>query len=406
MKTFKYKAKKNLQETVEGVLVAESKDEVIDQINSMGFLPVEINEERSSDVKESNKRISLFLKKISSRERAIFYGQLAKLVKSGVPILRTLTIIRDQTGNEYFKEVLNGIQRGVKEGSSLSVSLSNYPHVFPSFDIAMIQTGESVGKLGDSMARLVSYLEERDRLRAKASAAIAYPIFIIIMGCITVFVMLVFVIPKFSQFFSDLGQQLPLSTRILISLSQKIKKVWAWIALVLIGIIAYLRRASKTKAEKRGLDLFLLSIPKVGELVTKYEIARLSRALELLLKNGMQVLHALKIAIPVVSNEVIKDDLEVCYKKLEQGSFFSDGLKQSKFFPPFVYYMVSVGEESGRLDEALGEIAEWYEKDTAQSIQVATNLIEPLIILMVGFVLGLIIIAVLMPVFSINSFAQ
>ena len=226
------------------------------------------------------------------------------------------------------------------------------------------------------------------------------------MGIVTVFVMLTFVIPKFSIFFKDLGQELPYMTQVLIAVSSWCRKSIGWVILAISIFLIILKQKMRVERDKKKIDSFILSIPKIGEFIVKYEVARFARALELLLRNGMHILHGLKVAIPVIGNAAIKSDLEDCYKTLEGGRYLSDGLQQSKFFPPFVYQLVSVGEESGRLDETLKEVADWYEKDTTQTIQVATNLLEPAIILLVGSILGLIITAVLMPVFSINAMIQ
>ena len=405
MKKFRYRAKKGPKETVEGVLVAENRDEVINQINDMGLFPIEIDEERLAE-KAAKDLLKLPARAVGNRERTVFYGQLSRLIKSGVPILRSLNIIREQTSNERFREVINQVQRGVKEGGSLSASLGSYPKIFLPFEVAMIQTGESVGKLGESLARLVDYLEEQEALRSKVRTAVAYPIFMTAMGAITVFVMVTFVVPKFSQFFSDLGQELPIATRLLIRVSHVSNKAWPWGAAILGALLLWMKNMSRTPTEKRVLDRFVLGIPKIGQLVMKLETARFARALELLIGSGMQILNAVRIAIPVIGNEALKGELEKCSRKLEEGGFLSDGLRQSKLFPAFVCHLVSIGEESGKLDEAFREIAAWYEKDTTQTIQIFTNLLEPAIIVGVGFVLGLIIVAVLMPVFSINSMVQ
>ena len=404
MKKFKYKAKKSSAETIEGVLVAQTRDDAIDQINAIGLLPVDIEEEREANQKSSPK--FWIRKKVSAQMRAVFYRQLAKLIKSGVPILRSIEIVSEQTSHAYFQDILNYIQTEVRQGSRFSEALLRYPKVFSAFDVAMIQTGESVGHLDEALNRMGSYLEQQEMVSSKIRTATAYPIFVMVIGVISVFVMLTFVIPKFVVFFEDLGQELPLATRILIDASEWSKTGWIWILLGLIGIWMFIRYLNASPARKKGLDLICLNLPNAGDLIKKIETARLSRALELLLKGGMQILPAMKIAIPVVGNEVMKTDLVFCYESLEQGGYFSEGLKKSKFFSPFVYHMVNVGEESGKLDEAFREIAEWYEKDTAETIQIFTSLLEPTIILVVGFALGLIITAVLMPVFSMNTAVQ
>ena len=287
MKKFKYRAKKSPEETREGVLLAGSRDEAIDQINAMGLLPVDVDEERQSKSQGGGASPSLFKRKVGGQALAIFYRQLAKLIKSGVPILRALEIVSEQTGNLYFRGAIDQIHQEIKEGNPLSEALMTYKNIFSTFDIAMIQAGESVGKLDEALIRLVTYLEQQEVLKSKVRTATAYPIFVITMGAISVFVMLTFVIPKFTRFFADLGQELPLSTRILIDVSNWSKTGWIWIVAACFGFSLFLKYMQKTQARKRKIDLFLLSLPKINEVIKKFEIARLSRALELLLSSGM-----------------------------------------------------------------------------------------------------------------------
>lgn len=403
MKTFLYKAKKNLTESVQGVIAADSRQEAIDRINELQLIPVEVIEQLTAEQTKSRSFEFRFGRRIKSRDLVIFYGQFARLIKSGVPILRSLAIIYDQTGNPNMKRVLENVQKNVKDGSSLSSALSLFPKVFPPFDVAMIQTGESVGKLEEVLMKLVKYLEQRMYLQSKLSAAVAYPIFIVCMGVATVFIMITFVIPKFSIFFSELGQELPYITKLLISTSNFCQKNWLWAVAGFLISSAFFKIQMKSKSNLIKRDELLLKIPKIGSLIVMYETARLARAMELLIRSGMQVLQAVKMTVPILQNEILKQDLEACRKLLEQGGYFSAGMKQSKYFPQFIYHLVSVGEESGRLDEVFQDIAEWYEQDIAQSIQTLTNLLEPVIILLVGSALGLIIVAVLMPIFSINA---
>lgn len=409
MKKFQYKAKKGPNELVEGTLLAETEDNAIDQVNEMGLLPIEITEEKTvaQITKEKPKKIVLLGRhRVHVRDLIIFYRQLSKLVQSGIPILRSIGLVRDQIENSYFKEILTRVETMVREGSPLSTALEQYEKVFPAFDTAMIQAGESVGKINETLSRIANYRQQQNALRAKVLTALAYPIFLAIAGVATVVFMVGYVIPKFSKFFLDLGQNLPAITRALIAVSGWVQQAWPFLFALVVGICFLVWRIRNSKVERRIFDRFVIRIPKVRTLIIQTEVARLTRTLELLLKNGMPILHAMKVAIPVVANDAIRQDLEKCSKTLVDGTYLSDGLKRSKFFPLFVSQLISIGEESGKLDDAFMEAANWYETELDESIKRITVLLEPAIILMIGLALGAIIVAVLLPVFSINALVQ
>jgi type II secretory pathway component PulF len=407
MKKYRYKAKRGTSEACSGTLAAETREEAIDQINELGLFPIEVEEEKDEEVKQKKAASRTWLKKkVNTRDLAILYRQLAKLIKSGVPILRALVLVSEQSEHPFLKEILMRVQEMVREGTNLSSALATYEKVFSVFDIAMIGAGESVGRIDESLTRIADYREQQNAVYLKIKTALAYPLFVIVAGAVTLMFMMSYVIPKFSKFFLDLGQNLPLITRLLIDASDWTKKFWYWVPITVAAVYFFISNMRKRSAERMILDRLMLKIPKAGDLITKSEVARLSRTLALLLKSGMPVLNAMKIAVPVMSNEAIKKELVACAKALEDGKLFSESLRQSKLFPPFVSQLIGVGEESGKLDEALAEVAGWYEQEIDETLKVMTNLLEPVIILVVGLILGIIIVAILLPVFSMNAMVQ
>ncbi len=400
MKKFRYRARKGPNEVVQGVLTAESQDAAIDKLSGMGLLPVEIDEDFAS-FSEKTWSTGVDSKKVRLRDVATFYRQLSRLVKSGVPLVNVLTILAEQTSQHAFRTILENVRNQVREGHPLSASLALYPRVFSTFDIAMIQAGESAGHLETSLARIGNYREAQEELSSKLRTALVYPAIILAVGMGTVCFMLGYVIPKFSKFFTDLGQDLPAVTRFLIHVSQGIQDGWFWILLAAAVVFLLMKKYLESRRDK--WDELMLALPKVGKIILMTQIARFARSLAILLQSQITLLSALKIALPVVSNESIKKELTACSKILEQGGYLSEGLRQSRWFPLFVVHWIRVGEESGRLDEILGEIADWYEQESAGFMKLTSQLLEPLLILLIGLVLGFIIIAVLMPVFSMNA---
>jgi len=232
--------------------------------------------------------------------------------------------------------------------------------------------------------------------------AMAYPILMAMVGIGTVVFMLTFVMPRLMKLFVNMEQELPLPTRILISISQSLQKWWYWLIIILLLAIAIIKREAATKAGKISMSLLKLHMPIFGKVMIKADLACFSRTLELLVKSGVTILKAIDIAIPVLDNEIIKNQLRQSYKELEQGGSFGRSLKNSKLFPIFMTNLIIVGEESGKLDEALAEVADSYERDTDEAMKVAASLLEPLMILVMGLIVGFIVVSMLLPVFEIN----
>ena len=402
MKKYKYRAKRGPGETVEGSIAAATQDEAVDKINEMGLFPIDVNEEQTPQQVKHGK-MPVGKRKIRNRDIITFYRQLAKLVKSGVPILRAIQLISEQVHDPGAVDILKRISQSVREGYALSTALTPWGHIFGAFDIAMIQAGENAGKLDIVLDRVVRYRCEQADLMSKVRMALAYPVFMMLVGFGTVTFMLAFVIPRFALFFADLGQELPLPTKLLIGFSEILQR-FGFVALVLIaGSVVLGLRMIKNPDVRRKTHQWQLKMPWLGLLLLKVELIRVSRTLSMLLQSGIPILSAMKISIPVVHNEVLKLEFELCHEILEDGQYLSEGFRQSKIIPKFMTQIVSLGEESGKLDEALTEVADWYEQETVEVIATVTRLLEPLVILIVGGILGFLIIALLLPVFSLEA---
>ncbi|OGW79803.1 MAG: hypothetical protein A3G33_02840 [Omnitrophica bacterium RIFCSPLOWO2_12_FULL_44_17] len=414
MKTFSYTAKKGPIELRTGAVQAESVDQAIDLISNMGLVPVTVDEsltsgganDRMTQAIKEPPRLTISKKAVKSRDLIMFYEQLARLVKSGIPILKAIGIASDQTGNPAFQKILNQIQNEVQQGKELSSALADHPGVFSMFDISMIKAGESVGKLEEALTRIAAYRDEQEKIKSKVRAALAYPAFMLAVGVGTVVFMIAYVIPQFSRFFADLGQNLPLLTRLLIQFSKWGQTWFPVITLIFICLFFLCGKFRKTAKGKLFFDELVLKIPLIGKIILKTEIEKLSRTLEMLIRSGLPLLTAISVALLVIDNEVLRAGLGKCKQIVEDGGGLGEGLRQSNLFPSFVFNMVQVGEESGNLEDAFTNVAEWYERDINESIRVMMTLIEPALILVIGLMIGVIVMAVLLPVFSINTLAQ
>lgn len=403
---YKYRAKKGPEDILEGTIEASTEKEAIEKISQLGLLPIHI-EKVSQIIKEPQpSSVAKVPGRIRSRQITIFSRQLASLLRSGVPILNALNIISEQSENPHLKYILHNIHDEIKKGARFSSVLAKYPNIFSSLYIAMIRTGEDTGGLPEVLLRIADYRTKQEELLSRFRMSLAYPILMAIVGLVTVVFMLTFVMPRLMNIFVNLGEKLPLPTQILISVSQGLRQWGFWIILILAIIILVIKRQAKTKTGKLSLSIFKLRLPILGNFMLKAELSRFSRTLELLIKNGIPILKAIDLAIPVLENEVIKNQLRQSYKQLEQGGSFGKSLKNSKVFPPFMSNLLTVGEESGKLDEALGEVASSYERDTDEAMRTMASLLEPLMILGMGLVVGFIVVAMLLPIFEINVMAR
>jgi len=399
MNVYRYRAKKGPQDIIEGRIEADSEREAVDKLSMMGYLPVQINED-----KEPLKPLGVLVKqkaRVKPSEITIFSRQLASLLRSGVPILNALNIIKEQA-NPGLRSTLGGIYSAIKEGAAFSWALGQYPNLFSPLYIAIVRSGEDSGALPEALLRLSDYRAKQEEFVSRLRMAMAYPSLMAFVGIATVAFMFTFVIPRLTRIFVNMEQSLPIPTRILISISANLRDNWFWILLCVAVVVLLVRRQSKTKTGRSALSRIYLSLPVLGKLILKSELARFCRTLELLIRAGIPILKAIDVSIPVLGNEVISEQLMLSHKELEQGGSFGKSLKQSGLFPLFMTNLIIVGEESGKLDEALGEVANTFERETDEAARIAVNLLEPALILVIGLIVGFIVVAMLLPVFEIN----
>jgi type II secretory pathway component PulF len=402
MSLYRYKAKKGPQDVIEDRIEATSEKEAVEKINALGLIPMHVEEELilSASVASSGKSFG----KVRGRQITVFSRQLATLIRSGVPILRAIHIIMEQSENRTLEDILRDIHDNLKEGSTFSSCLAAHPHCFSSLYIAMIRAGEDTGALPEALLRITDYRLKQEEFVSRLRMALAYPVLMAIVGAATIVFMLTFVIPRLTKIFLSMGQDLPLPTQILISISRALSEAWVWLALSVIFLI--LIRQSKSGAGKVVLSRLKIHLPLFGNIILKANLSRFCRTLELLIKSGIPILKAIDIASAVINNEIIHEKLKTSYKELEQGGSFGRSLKTSGLLPSFMTNLVIVGEESGKLAEALGEVADTYERETDEAVKIMTNLLEPLMILVMGLIVAFIVIAMLLPIFEINLMAR
>ncbi len=406
MPLFAYKAKKGPQEIVEGVVEAGSKEIAVSKVEQMGYVPIRIEPRgaggQSQPVKAPVSKEPGWFDRIGSRDLNVFTEQLATLVKSKVPLFEAINILSSQTENPKLRNIVVSIAGDLKDGRTFSEALSRYPHVFPLLYVNMVRSGESGGVLDATLTRLAKFREEQEEIKANITSALAYPIFIIVVGILVVIVLLTYGIPRLVTMFSETKQVLPLPTRILISISDGIRHYWYLGILLLFFIFSAFRQKQLAEKKKAFLDRIKLRLPLLGAFNKKAMLAEFTRTFALLLENGVPVLEALQITIPTINNEVFRVELEKVHGDLLVGTPLSQGMKKSDWFPPFLTDMIAVGERGGNLQEVLLEVAVFYEREVKKINKILTSLLEPAIILVMGIVVGFIVMAMLLPVFEIN----
>ncbi|MBI4972836.1 MAG: type II secretion system F family protein [Candidatus Omnitrophica bacterium] len=398
MPRYTYTAKSQPKETIRGKIEAESEEEAINRLSAMGYFPISLQPE---GILQDKRLVWRFGKK-SKRDLTIITRQLSSLIESGVNILNSLNIILTQTSDKYLKSVLSDIIGKIKDGRSLSESLSSHPYLFSHLYASIIHSGEIGGNVDQALKRLADFLEKEEEFKNSLIAALTYPFFVLVVGALTVVVLLTFVIPRFVTMFTDMGQVLPLPTRVLINLSGFLRGYWWFILAIIFMVIFFCKRLYNKPAGKMQLDRIKLKAAILGNIILKTEVGRLMRTLSLLLSSGIPIVQSLELSSMAIENQVLKLEVQKFKEQINAGASFSDCLKNSKLFPAFLTNIINVGEETGRLEAALLRIADTYERDTDRALKGFSRLLEPLIILVVGLIVGFIVLSMLLPIFQIN----
>ena len=375
------------------------------QLREEGIYPVRISQarEKKSSALAGALEIGL-LQKVSAKEVSIFTRQLSTLLGAGIPLVPSFSVLLAQTRNPLLQKMLAQIRADLNEGKSLTSSMENFPRVFPPFYINMIKAGEASGTINLVLERLADFSESQQALMSKIRSALAYPLIMLLVGSMVIFLLMSFVVPKITGIFTDMKQTLPLITIILIMVSNFLKAFWWMIILLLFaGVAAFKYLTAGTKAGRRAWDKVRLKAPIWGAVNLKIAIARFSRTLATLLQSGVPLLAAMEIVRNVVNNLVIGETIERVAKDVEEGQSLAAPLAASGLFPPMVTEMIAVGEQSGSLEKMLNRIAVSYETEVQSDIMVMTSLLEPLMILMMGLLVGFIVFSILLPIFEMNQ---
>ena len=405
MPVYEYTALDQAGKSVNGIIDADSPVAARQKLRGTGIFPVDVKETtaRPKAIGRGPVSVSSLFKRVKAGEVSVATRQLSILLGAGVPLVGSLEALITQVNNPLFKKIVAEIKESVNEGNSLAFALSRHPKIFSNVYVNMVRAGEASGSLDLVLDRLADLGEHQQALKGRFTAAMAYPVFMFLVGSLVLFFLVTFIVPQMTQVFTEMQQTLPLPTVILIRVSDFLKAFW-WLVLLLLGSgVFVLTRLVKTPKGRYIWDEVKLRVPVLGPIVQRIALARFGRTLGSLLQSGVPLISAIQIVRNIVNNVIIADVLDGAVEEIQAGKSLASPLAQSRWFPSIVIQMISVGEQSGELETMLSKIAETYEREVESQIMAMTAMLEPVMILGMGLIVGFIVISILLPIFEMNQ---
>jgi len=395
MPAYAWKGKNRLGELQEGVIVADTRDGAAAALKRNGVQVLAVRVQPSSG--------SQMFGKIKSRDLAIFTRQFSVMIDAGLPLVQCLEILGAQQADKNFQKIINSVRADVEQGATLQTALSKHPKAFNDLYVNMVGAGEAGGILDVILQRLSGYIEKSVKLAGKVKGAMTYPITVIIIAITVVAIIMVKVIPVFSQMYEGMGASLPFPTQICIMLSNLLVHYFIWLLLGLAVVVIGVKQYYRSNTGHLVIDTMILKIPIIGELLRKVAVARFCRTLGTLTSSGVPILEGMDITARTAGNRVVQNAIMKSRDAVEQGRNIAGPLAETKVFPPMVIQMVGVGEATGALDAMLAKVADFYEDEVDNAVASMTAMMEPLIIAILGGIIGFIVIAMYMPIFNLAN---
>ncbi len=398
--TYAYKVRDRAGKVVSGTLVADNEALVLQRLREQGYTPLEVGKQKRGI------NIELTPKKVKLKELAVFARQFATMVNSGLPILRGLSILADQTSNPQLAKTLAVCRTDVEQGASLSQAMAKHPKIFNDLFVSMVKSGETGGSLDDVLLRLAAVLENEVKLRGKIKSAMTYPIAVVALVILIMSAMLLFVVPQFATIYDSLGGSLPLPTQVLLTMSEVFQAYWYIVLGAAFAARFFFKRWKKTPKGRETIDALKLRVPVFGSLFHKTALSRFASTTAMLLHSGVPILQAFDIVADAVNNKVISKAIIDVQSSVREGESMAKPLMRHKVFPPMVVQMIAVGEETGQVDTMLEKVASFYDQEVEAAVDALTSLIEPLLIAVIGGCVGAAVVALYMPMFNIIKLIQ
>ncbi|MDR1727335.1 MAG: type II secretion system F family protein [Acidobacteriota bacterium] len=403
MTSYNYRASTMEGKIVEGSMDAADDGTVSLKLQEMGLLPIHIGGVGRKTALSRELDWPWKSSRVQSKDVLVFTQELRTLTHAGFPLDRSLAILAQLAESPAMAEIVHDVLKEVKGGKSFSEGLAKYPEVFPKVYVNMVKAGEAGGVLDDILARLETFMESANELRSYIVGALIYPSLLAVVGIFSVVVLTVFVVPRFVTIFSDMGVDLPLPMVVLDTASKVLSGYWWLIALALAAAAYALKRFRDSEAGRLKWDRKMLGVPLLGKVLQKVEIARFSRTLGMLLRGGVPLLHSMTIVRDVINNQSIAKMIEPIRSGIKKGEGIAQPMRQSGVFPPLAMHLVEVGEESGKLDAMLLQVADTYDVEVRSGVKRLVSFFEPALILFMGVVIGTIVVSMLLAIFSIND---
>jgi len=403
---FIYKAKSSSGSIVQGEMEAPNQKAVADNLREKKLIIMEISEKKANAISDILNKINPFKGKVKAKDLVIFSRQLATLVGAGVPIVQGLSILGEQIENAYFKDIVNNVKSDIESGSAIAESMEKHPSAFGELFVNLIRAGELGGILDTILERLADYMESANELKGKVKGAMVYPAVVVSVAMSVTAFLLIVIIPTFATVFGEFGQELPLPTQLMIGLSDILRRYILFIIIGIVGTIVGIKKYYKTDVGSKQIDKIMLNVPVFGVLLRKVAIAKFTRTFGTLVKSGVPILEALDTVARTSGNRVVEGAVLAAKEAIREGEKIAEPLGKSGVFPPMVMQMIAVGEETGNLDLMLEKIADFYDSEVDTAVEGLTSMIEPLIIVFMGVVIGTIVVAMFMPIFNMSQLVQ
>jgi type IV pilus assembly protein PilC len=416
MPQFVYKGKTRAGRLVEGTMSSSSRSTARNSLLNRGIRPLQIVELSGAKGAKGNHTNKMFYKDAkgnlqiqifpdlpSPKELGLFTKQFSLMIENGVPLLQSLNLLKEQQKRKTFSEILDAVTIGIEKGSSLSEALGQYPSVFDSLYVAMIKTGEASGKLDVVLKQIVVYIDKSVRIKAQVRSAMVYPLLILVVAVLVVALLLLLVVPTFATQFSESGQPLPYLTQVVVSWSEFLQNQWWVIIAAFGGAYSFFNYGRKVPHIRSQMDAYVLKLPLFGELLIKVGISRFCSTLSTMLSSGVSILEALAICATSAGNKTIENAVMRVRAQISKGESFHEPLMKTGLFPKMVCSMVAVGEGTGTLDATLYKISLIYDEEVENAVKTLTSMIEPIMIVVIGSLVGFIAIAMYLPIFEMAS---
>jgi len=399
MPEYRYLVKKGPVETVSGVMDAENERVAVRRLRDMGYHPIE--------VAENAERQKSFLTKPLGRVRqsdvTVMFQQLSRLIRAGLPLLRSLRTLRQQAENPRIRGIIDQLHTGVQQGRTFAECLSDHPKIFPEMYASMVAAGETGGMLEEVLERLAMFSEKEQQLKGKVISSLIYPCFRVFAGLSAAFIRLSFVFPKFIELFEEFDAELPAPTKLLIAMCEFMESYWLLILVAIVVSVVSLVQYRRTSAGRMVLDRGVLRVPLLGVLILRAQVANFARTLGTLVDNGVPILKALRVTEATLTNRAIGAQIDIIHASVTDGGSLHESLERAEYFPPMAISMMAIGEESGMLGDVSRQIADTYDEEVDRAIKNMTTMLEPALILVMGVFVGFLVISMLLPMFQLST---